>query len=433
MATFLFASIAVQAHTTNPLPIAARLVERGHRVLWYSGKAFHDRIAAIGATPLPYVDAPDFSGHDIFEFFPEFKGMSGPKQIGLAFDRIFVGHAPHRVADLRAIIAAERTEGRSVDAMLTEGLSYGVGMVSELEGVPWATFADGPLPYADADTPPFGPGMMPMAGPIGRLRNRLVRTIAAKVIFKNAERTYDAIRADLGLPRDPNSALDSVASPMLHMQGCTPAFEYPHADLPSHINWIGALKPDPTTGWVEPAWWSDLGTDRKPVVHVTQGSLRPDMTELVVPAIRALADENARVIVTTGGPSRSAVETAYGQALPSNCIVEQWIPYDEILNKADVFVTNGGYTGVTLALSHGVPIVQAGTTEEKAEIAARIQWSGVGLRLGKTGPAPDKVRAAVRRVLDEPGFRVAARKVQAEMATHDSSREAADLLEKLAS
>ena len=37
MARFLFASIPVPAHTSNPLPIAARLVERGHEVVWYAG------------------------------------------------------------------------------------------------------------------------------------------------------------------------------------------------------------------------------------------------------------------------------------------------------------------------------------------------------------------------------------------------------------
>ena len=165
---------------------------------------------------------------------------------------------------------------------------------------------------------------------------------------------------------------------------------------------------------------------------MTQGSVRPDMHELVVPTLRALADEPVLVVVTTGGPTATDVEAAYGEPLPSNCIVTPWIPYDELLAKASVFVTNGGYTGVTLALSHGVPIVQAGTTEEKAEIAARIQWAGVGLRLGKTGPSPAKVRRAVRRLLDEPSFTSAAQRVQSEMATHDAGNEAADLLEQLA-
>ena len=73
MSRFLFATIAVTPHTSNPLPIAARLVERGHEVRWYAGRGFHDRIAATGARPLPYEAAVDFSVGDLWEHFPQLK------------------------------------------------------------------------------------------------------------------------------------------------------------------------------------------------------------------------------------------------------------------------------------------------------------------------------------------------------------------------
>ena len=427
MSTFLFASVPIQAHTTNPLPFAARLVERGHTVLWYAGQAFHDKIAAVGAQPLPYVKAVDFSGHDIFEFFPQYAGRGGPRVIGEVFAEIFVGHAAARVADLRAIIA-----GHKVDAILSDALMYGVGMVGELEDIPTATFGDGPVTSWDPDVPPFGPGMLPMAGPIGRLRNRFVRAMALRVLFRDAQRTYERTRADLGLPVDPRSMLEVMMSEQLHLQGSTPSFEYALRQLPPQLHWVGALRPDPVPGWTPPSWWDELGRPGRPVIHVTQGSLRPDLTELIVPAIRALADEPALVVVTTGGANREQVERTYGEALPANVRVEPFIPYDDLLPRADLFVTNGGYTGVTLALAHGVPILQAGTTEEKSEIGARIQWSGVGLRLGTTRPKPSKIIAAVRRLRTEPSFKAAAAVVQREMAEHNASTEGADLLERLA-
>jgi UDP:flavonoid glycosyltransferase YjiC (YdhE family) len=112
--------------------------------------------------------------------------------------------------------------------------------------------------------------------------------------------------------------------------------------------------------------------------------------------------------------------------------VTPFVPYDLIFRHASVVVTNGGYSGVTLALSHGVPLVQAGTTEEKAEIGARIRWSGVGLALRTSRPEPDAVRSAVRRIFAEPSFRAAAERVRSEMAPHDAGREGAVLLERLA-
>jgi UDP:flavonoid glycosyltransferase YjiC (YdhE family) len=426
MARFLFASIPIPAHTTNPLPFAARLIDRGHDVLWYAGRAFHDRIAAVGATPLPYRAATDWEG-DPFDAFPQLRGSRGPRAIGEGFADVFVGEAAARVADLRPVLAGQR-----IDAMLHDGLMIGVGMLSELTGVPHATFGDGPLPYLEPDTPPFGPGLQPMRGPVGRLRNRLIGTVSTRMIFGRAQQVYDRTRSDLGLPKDPRPALDAVASPMLHMQGAVPSFDYPRRHLPPTVHWVGALRPDPPRDWTPPSWWPRVVDSRRPVVHVTQGSIRPDMTELVVPTLRALAGEDMLVVVTTGGPDRVEVEAAYGGPLPANALVTPFIPYDVMFRHASVVVTNGGYTGVTLALSHGLPLVQAGTTEEKTEIGARIRWSGVGLALRTSRPQPDKLRAGVRRVLAEPSFRDAAERVQAEMAPHDAGREGAVLLERLA-
>jgi len=425
MARFLFASIPVPAHTSNPLPIAARLVERGHEVVWYAGAAFHDRIAATGARPVPYVEAHDFSGGDLFDHFPQYAGKGGARVIGAVFAEIFVGHAPQRVADLQRVLAEH-----PCDAVLCDGLMYGVGMLHELGGPPWATFGDGPLGYPEPDTPPFGPGLLPMAGPVGRLRNRLVATVARRVIFADAQRVHDRVRADLGLPPG-GDVLDASFSPLLHLQASTPAFEYPRTSLPPNVHWVGALRPDPVD-WAEPAWWPDVTASSRPVVHVTQGSLRADMTELVVPALRALADDDVLVVVPSGAASPAEVEAAYGGRLPANARVVPFVPYDELLSRASVFVTNGGWSGLTLALHHGVPIVQAGTTEEKAENGARVQWSGAGLRLGTTRPSPAAVRDAVRRVLREPRFGAAAARVRAELVTHDAARESADLLLELA-
>lgn len=429
MSSFLFASIPVVAHSTNPLPFAARLVERGHHVLWYAGTAFHDRIRAVGATPVAYEQAHDFSGVDLFDAFPHLRGRGGPKVIGEVFDEIFVGHARDRIADLTPVLTAQ-----PVDAMLTDGLMFGVNLLGELRGIPVATFGDGPLTYLDADTPPFGPGLLPMRGPVGRLRNRLITIVAKRVLFAAAQRRHDLLRADLGLSPDPRPVTEVMASRHLHLQGSVPSFEYPVRDLPATVHWVGALRPDPPASWSPPSWWAEVvgaAASGRPVVHVTQGSLRADLTELVAPSVRALADEDVLVVVTTGGPSEADLVQALGMPLPANVRVRTFVPYDTLLPHVDVCVTNGGYTGVTLALAHGVPLVQAGTTEEKSEIGARIAWSGVGLRLGTTRPKPAAVRRAVRRVLDEPSFRAAAGRVRDEMAEHDAGLEGALLLERL--
>ena len=156
------------------------------------------------------------------------------------------------------------------------------------------------------------------------------------------------------------------------------------------------------------------------------------MTELVGPTIQALAHRDVLVVVTTGRADPADVESAIGGPLPANVRCTRFIPYDVVLPHASAFVTNGGYTGVTLALAHGVPLVQAGTSEEKSEIAARIRWSGVGVCLATSRPSPWVVADAVTRVLTDASYSVAATAVRQEMAEHDAGREGADLLEQLA-
>lgn len=427
MSTFLFASIPVPAHTSNPLPIAARLVERGHRVRWYAGAAFHPQIAAVGAEPLPYVRADDFGGQDMTEHFPWLAGLSPLRALRQAFAEIFVGQARYRVPDLREIVAAER-----VDAMLCDELMVGVGQVGELDGIPWATFGDGPLAVEEPGIPPFGPGLTPMRGPVGWMRDAVVRAVARRIVFADADREYRSIRADLDLPATENFVLSEMTSPMLHMQGCTPGFEYPRRRLPAHVHWVGALRPDPPPSWDPPAWWAEVTESQRPVVAVSQGSIRPDVTELLVPAVRGLAGTDALVVVTTGQAEPDTLVDALGGAVPDNVRITRFIPYGELFRHASVFVTNGGYSGVTLALAYGIPLVQAGRTEEKAEIEARIKYSGTGVTLGSTRPTARAVADGVARALDDSSYRLAAQRVRDEMAAHDAGREGADLLERLA-
>lgn len=340
LSTLLFASIPVVAHSTNPLPFATRLVERGHRVFWYAGHAFHEAIAAAGAVPLPYVSAPDFSGQEIAEAFPEVAQLSGVAGIRRAFADIFVGHAPGRVADLQHILAAHR-----VDAVLADGLMYGVGLVHELGGPPWASFGDGPLPYEEWDTPPFGPALPYRRDAFGALRNGVVRPASRLAIFGPAERRYRQIRRSLGLPRATGPVISQTTSPYLHLQGCTPGFEYPRQHRPAHLHWVGALRPVLPREWTPPLWWPEVTASRRPVVLVSQGSLRPDLTELLVPAVTALAGQDVLVVVTTGASSVNQLEQAMGGTLPANVRAARFVPYDVALPYVAAFVTNGGYTG----------------------------------------------------------------------------------------
>lgn len=416
--TVLVATVAVPAHTYNATPFVARLLGDGHRVLWYADRRHHDHISRTGAHPICPSGTPEAVGERLDRL----------ADVRHAYEREFVGSAGRRFTDLRAVMDRDR-----VDVLLTDSLAYGAGAAAESAGLPWASFGDGPMHYPEVGTPPFGTGLPRVPGWPWDLRNVVVSAISGHVIFGRAARRHQAWRRSVGLTRTPGSILEANLSPYLHLHGATPGFEYPRPHLPGHVHWVGALRPEPPARWVRPAWWGEVtAPGSRPLVLVSQGTIRGDVSELIRPSVLGLAGHDVTVLVTTGSADPAEVVGAVGGRLPDTVIVERFVPYDAVLPFVDVFVTNGGYTGVTLALAHGVPLVQAGVTEEKADIGARIAYSGTGIRLGARSPEPERVREAVLAALGASRYRTAASRVAAEMRAHDAGAEGAALLLKLA-
>ena len=151
---------------------------------------------------------------------------------------------------------------------------------------------------------------------------------------------------------------------------------------------------------------------------MTQGTLSNfDFHQLIVPTLAALADEpDVLVVVTTGGRSLNAIP---GQ-VPRNARLATYLPFEWLLPKVDVLVTNGGYGSVNQALSFGVPLVTAGLTEDKADVNVRVAWSGVGINLATNSPTPQALRKAVHAVLENPNFRSRAASMAEEYSRIDT-------------
>lgn len=82
---------------------------------------------------------------------------------------------------------------------------------------------------------------------------------------------------------------------------------------------------------------------------------------------------------------------------------------------------------------HGVPAVAVPLNHEHHDFAQRLVEQGSGIRIDKKKVTPENLRAAVKRILTEPSFKEAAKKVQASIAHYDARKGAADALEGLAS
>lgn len=426
MSSYLITCTPAHGHVMPLLQIARHLLARGHEVAFLTSSRYSDRVAATGARFIPLPAEADVDLDDADGAFPERVGLTGPAALRFDMSNLFVRPGAAQLAAVRAEFAERR-----IDAVLTEPLFVGgalLQLLPERERPPVVVLGIFPLGARSKDVAPFGLGVTPMRGAIGRLRNAVLRTVAERAIFGGVQREADEMaRREVG--RDLGGfVLDWAGRADAYVQFTVPEFEYPRSDLPNSVHFAGPL-PAPASTAVVPDWWSDLDGARR-VVHVTQGTIaNSDFGQLIEPTITALAASGSLVVVSTGGRPVDVLPAE----LPPNVRVAEYLPYDRLLPLVDVLVTNGGYGGVQQALAHGVPIVVAGQTEDKVEVSARVGWSGAGIDLRATTVSPAQVSKAVERVLADPGYRANAERIGAAMRSSDAWSALDSVLDSLAS
>ncbi len=423
MSRFLITTQPIPGHINPVLPIARKLIERGHDVCWYTGTLFRTQVEATGVRYLPMKAARDLDLTDP-TVMPERHKLTGVDQLKFYLKHLLLDAAPGQIEDLRMHL-----KDFPAAAILSDVTFLGSMFLAKMDGPPCAVLGATAYPKLSVDTAPYGLGMEPWDSPLGRLRNRLLNWLISRVVFRDVNRYATRVRADVGLPPTSFAFIDTgPLTADLYLQTTTGAFEYPRRDRPSNFRYIGPLIHTSSKPFEPPPWWGDVTAGERPVIHVTQGTIATDHRQLMVPTIQGLAEEDVIVVATTGGKTADEFPL---KPLPPNVRLEPFIPYGELLPYADAVVTNAGYGGVQLTLAHGVPLVAAGQTEDKREISARINWAGVGITFKTDSPEPEQIREAVRKVLKTPQYRTNAERVQADFAQHDAPTEAAEALEAL--
>ncbi|MDN3494878.1 glycosyltransferase [Planococcus sp. APC 4015] len=410
MSTYLICSTPAHGHVVPLLGVARHLVGQGHRVRFLTSERYGDRVRASGSEFLPLPPGADVNLDDATGQFPARADLRGPAALRFDILNLFLRPAREQYEALRGAM-----EEVAVDAVLTEQLFIGAALLRErsrAERPPIVVLGIFPLGVRSRDAAPFGLGITPMSGALGRIRNTVLSFVADRLIFGSVHAQARAMsRQVVGSPlaRD---IFDWASGAEAIVQFTVAGFEYPRSDLPANVHFVGPLPPAASDAPV-PEWWADIDGTR-PVVHVTQGTVaNDDFGQLIEPAISGLAASETLVVVSTGGRPLSDLSGP----IPANVRVSEYLPYDRLLPLVDVVVTNGGYGGVQQALGHGVPLVVAGQTEDKVEVSARVGWAGVGVNLRTNHPSATHVARAVGSVLTDSSFRHRARAIAAEISS----------------
>ncbi len=379
---FLFTTIPGSGHFHPLVPTARALERRGHDVAFAASPTF-----------APAIEAAGFEAHPAGPAWIE--NLSDPVMQKIMAGDFFVDLI--RMGMVEGVIRAAKASG--ADAIVRGSAELGGLVAGAILSLPVATAA-------------------PAA-------NKIYESLIRPGVIRAA--------AEHGLDGERVTAVDFD---VLRIDRTPPSFEMPGYEAPpNEIN----VRPEPYDGGGElPAWFDELG--ERPLVYVTLGTVMNGNVPLFRLIADALADEPFDVVIALGhGIPREALGEVAG-----NIRVAGYLPQARILERASVVVNHGGYNTVTAALGAGLPLFLLPIGADQPYNTERIITAGAAL--GVIQPQPDGPPTAApppftppdaavicdgtRRLLEESGFREAARAIAAEIAAMPPAACAAERLEQ---
>ena len=115
------------------------------------------------------------------------------------------------------------------DALLVDVNCWGALSAAEAGGIPWACFSPYTPPLRSPGVPPFGLGLRPMSGALGRVRDAAVRTAVVGSVERVMLPPINTIRADIHV--GPVASVDGFLrrAPLMLVASAKP-FQYPQTD-----------------------------------------------------------------------------------------------------------------------------------------------------------------------------------------------------------
>ncbi|GAB1815736.1 glycosyltransferase [Mycobacterium sp. MUNTM1] len=404
MAVILAYGSPALGHLLPTGALLAELVQRGHDVhlRTMSAGVAAMRSAGVQAEPV----APDIeaiSGND-------WQARNALGVLRLSID-VLCRRAALEVGDFRRAVDAIRP-----DAVIVDANCWGALSAADAGDIPWLLFSPFTPYLRSRGVPPFGPGLRPLPGVAGDIRDAGVRAIVRRVFDRPMLPRINAIRAELGVPAAASVDGFMRRAPLVLAVGGEP-FEYPHPGWAGLVHHIGACVFEPTAT-ATPAWIDAID---RPVVLVNTSSLRQADEALGRIALRALADDDVHVVATfpAGIPA--------DLPRPANATVCRFVPHAAILDKAGCAITHGGMGTTLKALDRGVPVCVVPFARDQAEVARRVEVARCGTRLAARKLTAARLRAKVCEAMTMAG---GAQRVAAGLAATGGAARGADLIEQ---
>lgn len=412
-ARILFASVPLDGHFNPLTSLAVYLKNKGYDVRWYNSPVYRAKVESCNIPFYPFKKALDIRSGDIDTVFPERVAHKGTLA-KLKFDikHCFILRATEYYEDIQEIY-----RDFPFDVMIADNAFTAIPFVKEKMNIPVMAIGVLPLTASSKDLPPSGLGMTPSYSFAGKIKQRVLRWAVDNFIFKESKQLVDSLFEEYGIAIEKGNVFDTlIRKSDLVLQSGAPGFDYKRSDMNSNVRYIGALLPHSSKNNRDYYQLKSLKQGQK-VILVTQGTVEKDIEKLLVPTLEAFKhNSNYLVVATTGGSNTAELRARYPQ---EHIVIEDFIPFNDIMPLTDVYISNGGYGGVMLGINHGLPMVVAGIHEGKNEICARTGYFDIGVNLRTEKPTARQIAKAVEHIMDIPLYKMNAIMLREEFSRYN--------------
>jgi UDP:flavonoid glycosyltransferase YjiC (YdhE family) len=373
----LFVAPPFAGHLDRLVPLMHAAQGAGHAVKVLTG---HARLAFLRAQGIEATAPPSLPPGALEHVAEGFGRIDGRPLAGLAQLRANLALVAPLIGDLCHEIDLWRA-----DVLLADSVALMAGPAATRTGIPWITMLASPLSlYTPAGTPAFCGGWAPPRGLPGRMRDglgRLGHRVLREAVFALVRRQ---LPAELRRPFRADGT-EAIYSPHAILGLGMQELEFPRA-WPPAFEMIGPLA---SARSMDPAL--DLPPARRRI-FATLGTHLPWARARWRAGLEDLARARPDWLIVASEGRMEGDVTAWDRA--PNLRVVQRLCYARDLPMFDAVVHHGG-TGIAYsAIAAGLPSLVVPHDFDQFDMAARIEWHGLGLRaksLQGAAPRLDRV------------------------------------------
>jgi len=403
MATIVLMPFHWAANLNATFALAKRLRQRGHRVIYLCIPDSEERVRSQGFEFLPVFE-PVFPRGALDE---QYTNEANGRYLGIAGFRSRVQGMCELM--LRGEIESCLEDVRP-DLFVVASVTPWVGIGAWKTGVPVMTFSSSLISVWDPAVPPFETTLIPGRGVLSRTRTRLAWRrlfLMRRLLDPLRLAVFDDVKAFARRCGYPPEEIDFQVEtwPALRLPNlvfCPPELDFPRQRLPAGTAFV---EPSVDTGRRDAEFpWDRLRPDL-PLVCCALGSLAP--FKYARPAARlfqAFLDALAERPQWQGAVAIGRYLDAGAFRCPPNVLLVDEVPQLELLERASLMVSHGGFSTVKECIFQGVPMVLLPIFYDHPGNAVRVVHHGLGV-LGSFKASARRLGGWMDAVMEDSSYK----------------------------